>query len=64
MVKKKRARAHTDPIAKAKNNFVCDLHDPIQKGIKMVPLESTDILWIFKCFGLNLACTYIFYCAN
>lgn len=44
MVNKKRARAHTDLIAKAKNNFACDLQDPIQRGIKMVPLESTDIL--------------------
>lgn len=30
----------------------------------MVPLESTDILCISKCFGLNLVCTHIFYCAN
>lgn len=34
MVKKKRVRAHTDLIAKAKNNFASDLQDPIQRGIK------------------------------
>lgn len=64
MVKKKRARAHTGLIAKARNNFACDLQDPIERGIKMVPLESIDILWIRKRFGLNLVRTYIFYCAN
>lgn len=45
-VKKKRARAHTDLIVKATNNFACDPQDPTQRGIKMVSLESTDFLWI------------------
>lgn len=62
MVKKKRARTHTDIVAKAKKNFDYDLQDPIQRyDIKMVPLESTGILWIYKHFGLNFVCTYIFF---
>lgn len=39
MVKKKRARAHTDLIAKAKNNFACGLQDPIQRGKNGAPGE-------------------------
>lgn len=40
MVKKKRARTHTDLVSKAKKNFDYDFQDPIQRDIKMVPWRA------------------------